>query len=81
MAKSKTKEYKSYANISKISATSRISLKIGDTFYTLEYSEERVIPDAYMPDFNIEKERELLWDTVNAEVDKQAEDVQKLFKK
>lgn len=62
-----------------IKATSRISLKVGETFYTLEYTEERSIPD--FEETNIEKERQFLWDTVNAEVDKQAEEVQNLYKK
>jgi hypothetical protein len=76
MATKKT-TYKSKAKINSIRATSRISLKVGETFYTLEYCEERIIPD----DADIEKERKLLWDTVNIEVDKQAEDVQNMYKK
>lgn len=76
MATKKT-AYKSKATINSIKATSRISLKINETFYTLEYCEERLIPEGA----DIEKERKLLWDTVNAEVDKQAEDVQTMYKK
>ena len=72
----KKTNYKSKATISSIKATSRISLKIGETFYTLEYCEERLIPEGA----DIENERKLLWDTVNAEVDKQAEDVQMMYK-
>ena len=75
----KKKTYTSKAVTSKITATSRISLKINETFYTLEYTEERLIPA--MEGIDIATERELLWDTVNAEVDKQAEDVQKMYKK
>jgi len=60
--------YESKAIITKISATSRASVKIDDSYYTLEYSEERVIPD--LPDIDIEEERLLLWDTVNGECDK-----------
>lgn len=76
-AKKKEATYTSKAVITKISATSRISLKIKktDTFYTLEYSEERCLPE----DANIQKERDLLWDAVNMEVDKQAEDVRNLY--
>lgn len=74
MAKKKD-DYKVMAETTSIKATSRVSIKVNDTFYTLEYTEERQIPDAYMPDFDIEKERKALWDTVNAEVDKQVEDV------
>ena len=72
-------EYESKAVTSKIQATSRISLKVNETFYTLEYSEERLIPT--VDGVCIEKEREMLWNTVNEEVDKQAEDVQKMYKK
>ena len=76
MATKKTK-YQSKATINSIKATSRVSLKINETFYTLEYCEERLIP----ADADIEQERKLLWDTVNIEVDKQAEDVQLMYKK
>lgn len=75
----KQEEYKSKAIISKIQATSRGSVKVGDSFYTLEYSEERIIPD--IEGIDIEAERKLLWDTVNNECDKQIEDVLKLYKK
>lgn len=75
----KKKTYNSKAITSKITATSRISLKVSETFYTLEYTEERLIPA--VEGIDIAAERELLWDTVNAEVDKQAEDVQKMYKK
>lgn len=79
MAKKKADTYESKAMTTKISATSRISLKKGDTFYTLEYSEERVIPD--LPGVELEAERKLLWDVVNAEVDAQAAEVEELYKK
>lgn len=75
----KAKEYSSKAVISKISAVSRMSVKIKESYYTLEYAEERIIPAEQGVD--IVKEREMLWDTVNAEVDKQVEDVCKMFKK
>ena len=71
---SKKKEYVSKATVSSIRATSRISLKIKEVFYTLEYTEERLIPAEKGVD--IEQERKILWDTVNAEVDKQAADVE-----
>ena len=74
----KKAEYVSQAKTSKIQATSRISLKIRDTFYTVEYSEERVIPD--IEGVDLEKERELLWDCVNAEVDAQAKDIENSYK-
>lgn len=63
--------YESKAIITSIKATSRASVKIGDSYYTLEYCEERIIPD--VDDIDIATERELLWNTVNAEVDNQIE--------
>lgn len=59
--------YTSKARISKISATSRASVKIRDSYFTLEYTEERVIPEVEGVD--IEAERTLLWQTVNDQVD------------
>lgn len=73
----KKKTYVSKAIPNSIRATSRISLKKGETFYTVEYTEERLIPDVEGVDIN--KERNILWDDVNAEVDKQAEDIEKLY--
>lgn len=64
-------EYEPKAAITKISATSRASVKLRDNYYTVEYSEERVIPD--LDGVNIELERQALWDAVNTEVDDQAE--------
>lgn len=63
--------YESKAKITTIRATSRASVKIRDNFYTLEYSEERVIPEVEGVD--IEEERKILWDVVNNEVDLQIE--------
>ena len=87
--------YKIEAITSTIRATSRASVKIGDSYYTVEYSEERVIPQIEnieavnivgeyhtetLGDIDIEKERQNLWDTVNSEVDGQIEDILKTFK-
>jgi len=74
MAKKKD-DYKAQAIPVSIKATSRVSVKVNDTFYTLEYTEERHIPDPEGASVDIEKERKILWDTVNGEVDKQVEDV------
>lgn len=59
--------YESKAITTQIRATSRVSVKILDNFYTLEYTEERTIPQVEGVD--LEKERKLLWDKVNEEVD------------
>lgn len=76
MAKAKA-EIESKAVTVSIRATSRASVKVRDNFYTVEYCEERSVP----ADCNIEKERALLWDACNAEVDNQIQDIMDTFKK
>lgn len=61
------------ATTTKISATSRCSVKVKDSFFTVEYTEERSIPDVEGVD--LEEERKDLWDTVNAECDNQTEEI------
>lgn len=63
----------SEARVSRIVATSRASIKVKDSYYTMEYQEERLIPDS--PAVDIEQERAMLWNTVNAEVDNQIEEL------
>lgn len=63
--------------ITTIRATSRASVKVADSFYTVEYCEERSID----PEDNIEDERAKLWNTCNTEVDRQIEDILKSFSK
>lgn len=58
-----------------IRATSRASVKVADSFYTVEYCEERSID----PEDSVEEERKKLWDTCNEEVDAQIEDILKSF--
>ena len=72
-------EYVSKAKIKTITATSRTSVKVGDSFYTLEFTEERTIPQTST--VNITLEKDILWDEVNSQVDKQIEDVLRTFKK
>ena len=60
-----------------IRATSRASVKVNDSFYTVEWCEERSID----PDDNVEEERKALWETCNIEVDSQIEDILKSFSK
>lgn len=69
--------YEPKAIISKIQATSRMSLKIKEQYYTIEYSEERVIPD--IDGVDIDKEREALWDAVNDQCDEQAAVIYETF--
>lgn len=60
-----------------IRATSRASVKVNDSFYTVEWCEERSIPE----DADIAYERTCLWETCNNEVDNQIEDILKTFSK
>ena len=70
-------EYEPKAIISKIQATSRMSIKVRDNYFTIEYTEERIIPDVEGVD--IEQERVALWDAVNNECDNQAELINDTF--
>ena len=67
------------ASTKTIKTTSRASVKVGESYYTVEYSEERIIPD--IEGIDIEKERQFLWEDTNAECDNQIEDILKTFKK
>ena len=73
---SKDTNYEQKAITTQIRATSRASVKIGNDFYTVEYSEERTVPD--VEGVNLEKERQILWDCVNDEVDAQIDTIIKL---
>lgn len=77
--KKKNEKYEQKGITTSIKFTSRASVKVGDSFYTVEACEERLIPA--IEDVDIEKERKLLWDTVNTECDLQIEDILKLYKK
>jgi len=60
------------AKTNKISAVCRKSMKIGDNYYTLEYSEERDLSDFFFQDEDILKqERRNLWETCRMELVKQ----------
>ena len=72
-------KYESKAIVTKINATSRVAIKIRDNYYTVEYSEERSIPD--IEGIDVEQERILLFDAVNSVVDEQAEDIIRTFQK
>lgn len=64
--------------VTSIRATSRASVKVADSFYTVEYCEERSIDEEID---NVVEERKKLWDTCNNEVDAQIEDILKSFSK
>lgn len=71
--------YESKAVVTTIKATSRVALKIRDNYFTIEYSEERSIPEDV--DIDIDYERSLLFDDVNSIVDNQMSDIQATFRK
>ena len=64
----------------KIEAHSRASVKVGESFYTVEFVEERMIPEG-LTNEDIGDEREDLWNTVNEEVDAQIQDILRAFRK
>lgn len=59
-----------------IKAESGLSIETKKGWYRFTYSEERIVPETA----DIDKERELLWNDVNREVDRQAEEVQLMLK-
>lgn len=71
--------YISKAKTVSIKFTSRVSVCVDKNYYTVEATEERMIPD--LEDIDIAKEKELLWDSINADVDGQIEDILKIYKK
>lgn len=75
----KSKHYEQKAITTSIKFTSRASVKVGDSFYTVEACEERLIPA--VDGVDIEQEKKLLWDSVNIECDTQIEDILKTYKK
>ena len=76
--KSSEPEYEVKGEVTTIRATSRLSIKVKDNFYTVEYSEERLIPA--ITGSIIEEERKALWNDVNNEVDNQIQDIYAMYK-
>lgn len=72
-------EYKIAGKTVSIKFTSRASVKVNDSFYTVEACEERMIPD--IEGVDIEKEKEALWDSVNSECDSQIQEILRTFRK
>ena len=77
--KGKNEEYISKAKVNSIKFTSRASVCVDKNYYTVEACEERIIPD--IEDIDIEKEKELLWDSVNKEVDSQVYSILEMYRK
>lgn len=63
--------------VTSIKASSRASVKVGDSYYTVEYCEEHSLDE----NDDITDEREKLWNTCNTEVDNQIEDILNTFSK
>ena len=65
-----------------IRATSRVSVKLNESFYTFEFQEERAFPIDLVEEgqINFEKEKEMLWDEVHSQVDKQVSDIVSMLK-
>lgn len=63
----------------KIHVTSRASIKVRDSYFTVEYGEEQEIrnpsADLNQRKKDLEKARQDLWDKCNGEVDKQIDDI------
>ena len=78
-----SKEYESHCTPTKISATSRASIKVstrgGDNFYTVEASEERAINNT--DGIDMDKEFKILFDELNGIIDNQCEDIIRAVKK
>ena len=70
----------SNAMTTEIQASSRASIKCGDSFYTVEYTEKRAVKEG-ITDKELEAERNALWDTVKTECDNQVIDIVKTYKK
>lgn len=66
-------KYEIKGRTTKILATSRCAIKIKDNYYTLELSEERLMPEN--EEIDLDKEYKALFDNINAEIDNQMQDV------
>lgn len=73
-------DYTSKATTTSIKCSSRASICIDKSYYTVEYTEERSVPQD-LTETELNKERQILWDTVNDEVDLQILEIEKIFKK
>ena len=65
--------YEIKGKTTKITATSRCALKVKDNYYTLELTEERTMPDDV--EIDLDKEYRAVFDSINAEIDNQIQDV------
>lgn len=66
------------ARTSTIKATNRMSVKIENNFYTVEWCEERVIPEG-MSEEEVKQARSDLWDTCVQECENQIADINRVY--
>lgn len=66
------------ARTTTIKATNRMSVKIDNNFYTVEWCEERVIPEG-MSEEDVQKARASLWDTCVQECENQIADINHVY--
>lgn len=59
-------------------ASSRISARFGQNYYTAEFTESKVLPDN-LSNEELQPYRDKLWEVVNREVDNQIEQVRILY--
>ena len=78
MATRKKAPYVSHTIPSKITATSRMAVKIRDNYYTIEATEERTIETVEGIDMDLEWT--MLFDDLNDVVDMQLQDIVNTFK-
>lgn len=82
MAKTKVakKGYESKLKTVSIRFTSRASVKIKDSYFTVEACEERVVPDG-VDGVDWQKEKKMLWDELNAQCDDQVQEIYDMFER
>ena len=73
----RTKVYKQKAITSTISADVKMTVKLGDNYFSISGHEERTVPNE--PDVELDREWEFLWDNVYEECDKEMEKVLQEF--
>lgn len=65
---------KKYTKVTTLSASSRASIKVRDSYYTVEYYEERSVSPETSPDV-LDDIRDGLWNVVNTECDNQIKEI------
>lgn len=66
------------ARTTTIRATNRMSLKVRDNFFTVEWCEERSIPEDFSEE-EVAAERAKLWEVCVRECENQAQDIMRTY--